>query len=244
MRLPVVLAVGALLATACGSEAAETADSIVAPVESAEPQATAPAPSTTAAPTTTAAPVAPATAAPTTAVPTTAAPTTTTPDGATLFAFTEAGDIADWGTVNDTVMGGVSSSSASWEAGAMVFSGELSLDNNGGFTSVRGPIVPELGGLLADATEVVVEAVGDGKTYLLQLRTIDDLLYVQRFTTGEGSDASYRLPLADFEPVGRFLDPLPGAPALDPSRVGQMVIYLLDKQEGPFRLAVRRISAA
>jgi hypothetical protein len=239
MRLSVVLVVGAVLATACGSEAAETADSIVAPVESAEPQATAPAPSSTVAPTTTAAPVAPTTAAPTTAV-----PTTTTPDGATLFAFTEAGDIADWGTVNDTVMGGVSSSSASWEAGAMVFSGELSLDNNGGFTSVRGPIVPELGGLLADAGEVVVEAVGDGKTYLLQLRTIDDLLYVQRFATGEGSDGSYRLPLAGFEPVGRFLDPLPGAPALDPSRVGQMVIYLLDKQEGPFRLAVRRIAAA
>ncbi len=239
MRLSVVLVVGAVLATACGSEATETADSIVAPIESAEPQATAPAPSTTAAPTTTAAPVAPTTAAPTTAV-----PTTTTPDGATLFAFTEAGDIADWGTVNDTVMGGVSSSSASWEAGAMVFSGELSLDNNGGFTSVRGPIVPELGGLLADASEVVVETVGDGKTYLLQLRTIDDLLYVQRFATGEGSDASYRLPLADFEPVGRFLDPLPGAPALDPSRVGQMVIYLLDKQEGPFRLAVQRIAAA
>lgn len=240
MRLPVVLVVGALLATACGSEATQTADSIVAPIESAEPQTTAPAPSTTAAPTTA---TAPTTAAPTTAAPTTAAPTTTTPDGATLFAFTEAGDIADWGTVNDTVMGGVSSSSASWEAGTMVFSGELSLDNNGGFTSVRGPIVPELGGLLADATEVVVEAVGDGKTYLLQLRTIDDLLYVQRFATADGTDGSYRLPLAGFEPVGRFLDPLPGAPALDPSRVGQMVIYLLDKQEGPFRLAVRRISA-
>jgi hypothetical protein len=103
--------------------------------------------------------------------------------------------------------------------------------------------VPELGGLLADATEVGVEAVGDGKTYLLQLRTIDDLLYVQRFATADGTDGSYRLPLAGFEPVGRFLDPLPGAPALDPSRVGQMVIYLLDKQEGPFRLAVRRISA-
>ena len=46
MRLPVVLVVGALLATACGSEATQTADSIVAPIESAEPQTTAPAPDT------------------------------------------------------------------------------------------------------------------------------------------------------------------------------------------------------
>lgn len=236
MRSSVVLVVGALLITACGSNTAETADNSVAPVESTSPQTTVPVPPTTAAPTTT--------VAPTTVAPTTIAPTTTTPADRTLFAFTEAGDLADWGTVNDTVMGGVSSSATSWEAGQMVFSGQLSLDNNGGFTSVRGPIVTELGGLLADATDVIVEATGDGKTYLLQLRTIDDGLYVQRFTTTTEVDGRYRLPLTDFEPVGRFLDPLPDAPALDPSRVAQLVIYLLDKQEGPFRLALSRIAAA
>ena len=125
----------------------------------------------------------------------------------------------------------------------MVFAGDLSLENNGGFTSVRGPIDERLGTLLADATQLTVQATGDGKVYLLQLRTADDQLYVQRFTTVADAEQTYPLDLAAFEPVGRFLDPLPGAAPLDPSRVAQVVIYLLDKQDGPFRLAVRRLAA-
>jgi hypothetical protein len=237
MRASVALIVGALLGAACSADAADTvggAGSSLAPTSSSP---------TTSAPSTTALAVLPDPGTPPSTTDATA-PATAEPSGTTLFAFTEAGDIADWGTVNDTVMGGVSSSSASWDAGALVFSGELSLDNNGGFTSVRGPIVMELGQLLADASEVLFEATGDGKTYLLQLRTVDDGLYVQRFSTIDGTLGIYGLPLRDFEPVGRFLDPLPDAPALDPSRVVQVVIYLLDKQEGPFRLAVRRIAAA
>jgi hypothetical protein len=224
-----------VLATACGSDDA-TNKTNSAPATAA---------STTAAPTT-AAPTtaAPTTAAPTTAAPTTAAPTTVPDTSRTLFDFVEAGSLDGWANVNDTVMGGVSSSSSSWDAGQFVFAGELLLDNNGGFTSVRGPIDPRLGELLADADQLTVQATGDGKTYLLQLRTVDDLLYVQRFATTAGTEQAYPLDLAAFEPVGRFLDPLPDAAPLDPSRVAQVVIYLLDKQEGPFRLAVRRIAAA
>jgi hypothetical protein len=53
----------------------------------------------------------------------------------------------------------------------MVFAGDLSLDNNGGFTSTRSPVDAGLGALLADASKVVVDATGDRKTYLLQLRS-------------------------------------------------------------------------
>jgi hypothetical protein len=213
-----------LLATACGAD------------DAASTTAAAP---TTAAPTT----VTPTTASSTTAPSTTAAPTTVADPSRTMFDFVEAGSLEGWGTVNDTVMGGVSSSSTIWEAGQMVFAGDLSLDNNGGFTSVRGPIDERLGALLADATQLTVQATGDGKVYLLQLRTVDDQLYVQRFTTVADAEQTYPLDLAAFEPVGRFLDPLPDAAPLDPSRVAQVVIYLLDKQEGAFRLAVRRLAA-
>ena len=223
MRRTALLA-SLVLATACGAD------------DAASTTAAAP---TTAAPTT----AAPATAPPTTAPPTTAAPTTMADPSRTMFDFVEAGSLEGWGTVNDTVMGGVSSSSTIWEAGQMVFAGDLSLDNNGGFTSVRGPIDERLGALLADATQLTVQATGDGKVYLLQLRTVDDQLYVQRFTTVADAEQTYPLDLAAFEPVGRFLDPLPDAAPLDPSRVAQVVIYLLDKQEGAFRLAVRRLAA-
>ena len=198
-------------------------------------------PTATATPTTAVA----TTVAPTTAAPTTAAPTTAAPQAArALFDFGDAGSVAGWVNVDDTVMGGVSSSSSMWQAGQMVFTGDLSLDNNGGFTSTRSPMDAGLGTLLADASKVIVDATGDGKTYLLQLRTGDDAQYIQRFTTTAGAEQAYPLDLAAFEAVGRFLAPLPDAAPLDPAKVVQVVIYLLDKQDGSFRLAVRRIAAA
>lgn len=234
MRYTVLLAC-VVLASACGTD--DAASTTTAAPTTAAPTTAAP---TTAAPTT----AAPTTAAPTTAAPTTAAPTTVADPSRTLFDFVEAGSLEGWANVNDTVMGGVSSSSTTWDAGQMVFAGDLSLENNGGFTSVRGPIDARLGDLLADATQLTVQATGDGKAYLLQVRTVDDQLYVQRFTTVADVEQTYPLELAAFEPVGRFLDPLPDAAPLDPSRVAQVVIYLLDKQEGPFRVALRRIAAA
>lgn len=233
MRHAALLACLALI-TACGSD--EAASAVDTAPDTAAPVTAAP---VTAAPTT----AAPTTAAPTTA-PTTAAPTTVVDTSRTMFDFVEAGSLEGWANVNDTVMGGVSSSSTTWDDGQMVFAGELSLENNGGFTSVRGPIDERLGGLMAEATRLTVQATGDGKVYLLQVRTLDDQLYVQRFTTTAGVEQTYPLPLDAFEAVGRFLDPLPDATPLDPSRVAQVVIYLLDKQDGPFRLAVRRIAAA
>jgi hypothetical protein len=189
--------------------------------------------------------VAPATVAITTVAPSTVAPTTEAPQPASaLFDFGNAASVAGWVNVDDTVMGGVSSSSSMWQAGQMVFTGDLSLDNNGGFTSTRSPVDAGLGTLLADASKLIVDATGDGKTYLLQLRTGDDAQYIQRFTTTAGAEQAYPLDLAAFEAVGRFLAPVPDAAPLDPAKVVQVVIYLLDKQDGSFRLAVRRIAAA
>ncbi|WP_246227871.1 CIA30 family protein [Mycolicibacterium helvum] len=41
--------------------------------------------------------------------------------------------VATWTTVNDPVMGGRSSSTVTFGDGGLVFSGDISLDNNGGF---------------------------------------------------------------------------------------------------------------
>ena len=46
---------------------------------------------------------------------------------------------SDWYTVNDGVMGGVSRGEIDYSAETMIFSGQLSLENNGGFASVRSP---------------------------------------------------------------------------------------------------------
>jgi hypothetical protein len=119
----------------------------------------------------------------------------------------------------------------------------VSLDNNGGFTSTQSSLDPTLGARFDGADALIVRAEGDGKTYVLQLRT-ETQRYIARFTTVAGATNDYRLPLSEFEPVTPFLDPAPDAAPLVPSAVAQAAVYLLDKQTGEFRLAIESITAA
>lgn len=162
-----------------------------------------------------------------------------------LLDFDDPGAAAGWTTVNDPVMGGVSTSSVTVGDGGLVFSGTVSLQNNGGFASARGPQDPGLGARAAGATSLRVHARGDGKTYLVKVG-IDGQpwSYIQRFRTEAGIPRVYELPIAGFEPVGMRLTPAPDAPrALDPALIDEVALYILDKQQGPFEITVSSIDA-
>lgn len=45
----------------------------------------------------------------------------------------------DWYVINDGVMGGLSQSNVSYTTSSLVFAGQVSLENNGGFSSIRSP---------------------------------------------------------------------------------------------------------
>lgn len=152
--------------------------------------------------------------------------------------------VAAWTTVNDPVMGGRSTSTITFGDGGLVFSGDISLDNNGGFASARGPVDPEIGRRATGATSLRVRALGDGKTYLVKAETGQPWSYIQRFATDAAIRRTYDLPVAGFQSVGRFLDPVAGTPPLDPSTITRISIYILDKQEGPFRLVVSAIDTS
>ena len=183
----------------------------------------------------------------TTAVATSVATTSTTitpvenPTSTVLFDFSNQDATSDWFNQNDTVMGGVSDSATNWVDGQLVFSGNLSLDNNGGFTSTFGPINDQLQTLMSGAKAIVVTARGDGKTYLMQIRNYDNTRYIQRFTTVADVEQDYVLPLADFESVDWRLSVIPNAAPIDIATIGQLGFYLLDKQVGPFELAISMI---
>ena len=164
----------------------------------------------------------------------------------TLVDLGTAEEVAGWTTVNDPVMGGRSTSVVAFEDGGLRFSGSISLDNNGGFASTRGPVDPEIGPKATGARSLRVRAVGDGKTYLLKVRdTARPWSNVQRFATEAGVPRTYDLPVARFEPVGMRLDPAPDAPpTLDPSTIDQVAVYILDKQQGPFAITVTGVDAA
>jgi len=166
--------------------------------------------------------------------------------GTPLLDLNDPGQVASWTTINDPVMGGLSTSKVSFGNGGLVFSGSISLENNGGFASARSPQDPEIGRRAAGAKSLRVRAVGDGKTYLLRVGTAGQpWSYVQRFSTEAAVERIYDLPVADFRAVGMRLDPAPGAPqTLDPAGISQISLYILDKQQGPFELTVSAVGAA
>lgn len=142
-----------------------------------------------------------------------------------------------WQTLNDGVMGGVSSSSfRQIEAGSARFEGVVSLENNGGFASLRIPL--EISDLSAHQGLRIYHR-GDGQRYRLRLHDNprrDSIAYQAAFQTGNEWQET-RLPFAAFQPTFRGRVP-PDAPPLDVSRIQQLGLMIADRQVGPFQLDI------
>jgi monofunctional biosynthetic peptidoglycan transglycosylase len=160
-------------------------------------------------------------------------------DAHVIFDFTAS---PPWASIDDVVMGGVSQSRMVIEDGVAVFRGVLSLENNGGFASVRSrPADHDLSGHRA----IVLRVKGDGNRYKLRLRTsssFDGVSYEAPLEPGAGEWQDLTIPLDAFRATyrGRLVRDYP---ALDPSGVKTFGIMIADKQEGSFRLEVASISA-
>ena len=161
-----------------------------------------------------------------------------------LFRFATPASVDDWSAIDDVVMGGVSRSHLRHDpAGHAVFEGVVSLENNGGFASVRCRPA-DLG--VPGASGYVLEVLGDGWRYKLNLRTddaFDGVNHQAVFDPPAGAWTSIRLPLAAFTTTFRGR-PVAGVPPLDPARVRQMGLMIADRQAGPFALAIRSIGIA
>lgn len=162
----------------------------------------------------------------------------------TLFDFQASTHLPAWEVVNDDVMGGVSTSRFQiLTNGGAVFSGVVSLENNGGFASVRSsPVRLELAGCAA----FLIRVRGDGHLYKFTARTdqsFDSPIHQIVFTTKKGEWAEYRLPIKDMVPTfrGRVLS---GEPPLDPAKVTSVGFLISDKQDGAFRLELVWIKAS
>ncbi|MGM0914489.1 MAG: CIA30 family protein [Pseudomonadota bacterium] len=152
-----------------------------------------------------------------------------------LIDFQHQHEAARWRAINDDVMGGVSRGGLHREGGIGVFSGETSLENNGGFASVRRD--PEAFDLREHpGLELYVR--GDGRRYQLRLYT-DQLpqgaAYRASFQPSAGQWQRVALSWREFEPVfrGRLLKDVA---AVDPARIEQLGLMIVDRRAGPFRL--------
>ena len=165
-------------------------------------------------------------------------------ESSVLYEFSQPTDSHQCRTINDTVMGGGSSSSFETPGnGIAVFSGNVSVENYGGFASVRS--APKFRDL-SRWQGLALRVRGDGQSYRLGLKTDatwDGVMYQASFQTSADEWTEVRLPFGTCcTPKFRGRD-VPDAPALDPSRIRQISLMISEKQEGPFRLEIDWIAA-
>jgi NADH dehydrogenase [ubiquinone] 1 alpha subcomplex assembly factor 1 len=158
-----------------------------------------------------------------------------------LFDFTTAEAARNWLTVNDGVMGGMSVGTFRWtDRQTLEFSGTLSLENNGGFASVR--CRPSRLNLQTGDT-LLIRLRGDGREYSVNLyvpRPQVAFSYRAVVPTKKDEWQEVRLPLDKFQATS-FGRVVPGAGPVDPAEVTALGFLLGDKKPGPFRLEVASI---
>jgi monofunctional biosynthetic peptidoglycan transglycosylase len=164
-------------------------------------------------------------------------------DEVILFDFVSSDAVSAWRVVNDTVMGGISSSRMVQTAdGKAAFIGEVSLENNGGFASAQGPEIKQS---LGDFDGLALRVKGDGKNYKCSLRTddlFDGVSHQAVFATKTGEWQIVKIPFTDFMPTyhGRRLSE---DKRLKREFIRKLGFLISDKQNGVFRLEIDWIKA-
>ncbi|WP_234495766.1 CIA30 family protein [Vibrio maritimus] len=156
-----------------------------------------------------------------------------------MMDFTQQDEHLHWDAINDNVMGGISSGTMTYSNGRSLFNGVISLENNGGFSSVNRPIQP----LGANITHAELEFIGDGRIYQLRATTWKDgvrINYKHNFATQRGERQVVSFALNEFQAVfrGRLIS---GDPELTASAIHQIGLLIADKKSGEFKLELLQL---
>jgi NADH dehydrogenase [ubiquinone] 1 alpha subcomplex assembly factor 1 len=164
----------------------------------------------------------------------------TSMEAQTVFNFSKNAQLNNWYVVDDGVMGGRSKGSIRQDQeGHGVFTGQISLKNNGGFSSLRYRL-PEPISILG-ATQVVLKIKADGKDY--QFRVTDQIgkrySYITTFTTN-GSWQEIVIPLNSLYPSfrGRSLN----MPNFSGDVLQEITFLIGNKKEEDFELLIDSIT--
>ena len=155
-----------------------------------------------------------------------------------LFDFTEKCDISDWKIVDDGVMGGLSSSTFFVDkAGNGIFKGSVSLENNGGFCSVRHFFKPTT---LKNHKIFSLRLKGDGKKYQLRVKSkvSDSYSYIYEFQTTSDWQ-TVEIPITEMYASfrGRTLN----LPNYDGSSLEEIAFLIGNKKYEDFQLILDKI---
>ncbi len=153
---------------------------------------------------------------------------------ATLFAFDRA-DEAEWEVVNDGVMGGRSQGFVTVSEGSLRFTGTL-VTQGGGFTSVRARRGIDLTGQAG----LELRVRGSGRQFEVELN--DGQGNFGRSVSRRApfpTSAEWTLVRVPFSTLrSTIFGQVVNAPPIDLSRIRSVGLYMVDGQDGPFRLEV------
>ena|GEM_PF-278761 len=159
-------------------------------------------------------------------------------DQRVVFDFDTRDSSGKWVSVNDNVMGGVSEGGVRiTDEGALEFTGVVSLENNGGFASIRSR--PDKHDL-SEYERLLLRVRGDGQRYACNIRTDFAIMagsYQQPFDTKKGEWKEITLPFRYFVATS-FGQVMRDAPKLDTGKIRSFGFTISDKQAGPFKLEV------
>ncbi len=156
-----------------------------------------------------------------------------------IFDFNKNSNIKEWRIVNDGVMGGLSVGSFALSPnGYGVFEGQISLENNGGFSSVRYQFDKLR---VAKNSYISIRLKGDGKNY--QFRVKDNssnyYSYITTFPTSREWE-EIKISLKDMYPSyrGRKLD----LPNFSEDYIEEIVFLIGNKRTEKFKLLIDKIA--
>ena len=162
-------------------------------------------------------------------------------EGEVIMENFDSNNLLNWNIVNDSVMGGRSQATLKLINNTYAnFKGYLSLQNNGGFSSIRAYYPPDL----TNIKSIVLKVRGDGRKYNFRIRgnTGNWASYTHSFDTVEGEWNEIELKIDDFYPVYRGYT-LKNMPQLSEVIIKEIGIMLSDKIEGSFSIEIDWIMA-
>ena len=152
-----------------------------------------------------------------------------------IFDFTRDANLSSWYVVDDGVMGGRSKGKLSInDNGNAIFSGEVSLDNYGGFSSIRHQFKKKD---ISQYSQVVLRVRGDGKKYKFRIKEKNNDYY--SFITTFQSTQDWQdliLDMKDMYPAfrGRVLN----MDNLKPNTIEEIAFLIGNKRAEKFLLEI------
>lgn len=142
-----------------------------------------------------------------------------------------------WRIVNDDVMGGISSSKVTVKDDKIIFRGNVSLENNGGFASLRSQLKNYN---FVNFSGIEIKLKGDGKRYSISMKEtayFNGYFYTNSFETKKDEWIVAQIPFNQFK-LYYFGKDTNSSKKIPLDNIKEISLLIGDKQEGEFNAEI------